>query len=113
VPDLLALSGINPLDVDNNTLLNNKFPTIHVIGNIVPNAYSFYASNYMSHVIARNILNMELNSGKKAIYEGDTVLPFWTGSNSLRYLAANYKSTKYLNNIGISQYAGKILAIDR
>ena len=67
----------------------------------------------MSHVIAKNILNIELKSGKKAIYEGDTALAFWTGADSLRYLAANYKTTKKINNLGSNQYAGKILAIDR
>lgn len=113
VPDLLAESSIDPLDVDPNNLLNKKFPNIHVIGNIVPTSFSFYASNYMAHVIARNIVNMELKSEKNAIYEGDTALPFWTGSNSLRYLAANYKTTKQINNIGCNKHVGKILAIDR
>lgn len=100
MPDLLKKSSIDPLDVNHSTLLNNKNPTIHVIGNITPTVYSFYSMNYMAHTVAKNILNMELKSEKRALYEGDSVFPFWTGSNSLRYFTMNYNSTKSFNNIG-------------
>ena len=113
VPELLADSAIDPLDVDVNTLQNNKNPTIRVIGNIVPTVYSFYAVNYMAHVVAKNIINMELKSNSKCLYEGDSAFPFWTAAGSLRYFGLTYKGLKCFNNIGANRHFGKVLSIDR
>lgn len=61
-------SQINPLNVDSRTLVNKDYPTIHVIGNIVPSVHSFYGYNFMAHVMARNIINMELKSNNFTVY---------------------------------------------
>ena len=67
----------------------------------------------MAHTVAKNIINMELKSNKRALYSGDTAFPFWTSSDSVRYFAMNYKTTKFFNNMGSNKYLGKILSIDR
>lgn len=64
----MAQSQINPLNIDSRTLINKDYPTIHVVGNIVPTGYSFYGYNYMAHTIAQNIINMELKSNNLATY---------------------------------------------
>ena len=106
-------SQINPLNVDSKTLINKEYPSIHIIGNIVPSVFSFYGYNYMAHVMAQNIINMELNSKNLAVYEGDTAFPFWTDLNSLRYFTFNYEKTTFLNNIGENKWSSLILGLDK
>lgn len=91
---------MDPLNVDQMTLINKEFPNVHIIGNIVPTVYSFYTLNYMANTMAENIIKTELKSRDLAVYEGDSIFPLWTGVNSLRHFHLNYEKTKSLNNIG-------------
>lgn len=63
--------------------------------------------------MAKNIVNLELKSNNRALYLGESAIPFWTGVNSLRYFALNNKGPLLFNNIGTNKYAGNIWALDR
>lgn len=63
--------------MNKNTLDNNKYQNIHILGNIVNNDYSLLAVNEMSKLITKNIMFNLVGIRKRALYKGYSSFNLW------------------------------------
>ena len=56
MPDLLREAQIDPFQINQATLNHSVYENIHIIGNVLPNSFSFHHKKKMIETISYNVL---------------------------------------------------------